>query len=70
MAVSLLKPPNGVFRSETAKNLTAIYLTGIPQRTVMQRSWPLVKANGFILVSECLPGIISAPSKPVKYTKG
>jgi hypothetical protein len=27
----------------------------------MQRPWPLVKGNGFILVSECLPGIISVP---------
>jgi hypothetical protein len=25
MAVSLMKPPNGGFRSETAKNLTEIY---------------------------------------------
>jgi hypothetical protein len=29
---------------------------------VVQRSWPLVKGNGFILVSELLPGIISASS--------
>jgi hypothetical protein len=28
----------------------------------------LVKANGFILVSESLPGIISASSKAVKYS--
>ena len=41
--------------------------------TAMQRPWPLVKGNGFILVSECLPGlpgIISAPSKAVGVTKG
>jgi hypothetical protein len=36
----------------------------------MQRPWPLVKANGFILVSESVPGIISAFSKAFKYTKG
>jgi hypothetical protein len=30
----------------------------------------LVKASGFILVSEFLPGIISASSKAVKYTEG
>ena len=29
--------------------------------------WP---SNGFILVSEFLPGIIPAPSKAVAYTKG
>ena len=36
----------------------------------MQRPWPLVKGNGFILVSVCLPGIISASSKAVNYPKG
>jgi hypothetical protein len=30
----------------------------------------LVKANGFVLVSECLPGIIAASSKAVKHIKG
>jgi hypothetical protein len=68
MVVSLLKPPNGDFRSETAKNLKAIYLTDIFQR-VMSRPWSLVKGNDFILVSECLPGIISASSKAVKCGK-
>jgi hypothetical protein len=38
----------------------------------MQRPWPFVKGNGFILVSEYLPGFISVSSKVVKYinTKG
>jgi hypothetical protein len=76
----LLDPGCG-FKSETDKKLTAMGLTGIPipQRTqvsvrvtAMQRPWPLVKAkaSGFVLVSECLPGIISASSKVVKCTKG
>jgi hypothetical protein len=30
----------------------------------------LAKVNGFILVSECLLGIISASSKAVKCAKG
>ena len=30
----------------------------------------LAKVNGFILVSECLPGIIPASSKAVKCIKG
>jgi hypothetical protein len=29
--------------------------------TAVQRPWPMVKGNGFILVSECSPGIISVP---------
>jgi hypothetical protein len=33
----------------------------------MQRQWPLVKANGFILVSESSPEIISASSKAVNF---
>ena len=77
MTVSLLKPPNGGFRSETDKNLMAIYNGHFPTDTsvrsgvtVMQRPWPLVKANGSILVSESLPGIISASSKAVNYIKG
>jgi hypothetical protein len=50
-------------------------VTTIPQRTqvsarsgvaVLQRPWLLVKGNGFILVSECSPGIISVSSKAVK----
>ena len=32
--------------------------------TVVQRPWPLVKGNGFILVSECSPGIV-LPQYPV-----
>ena len=32
--------------------------------------FPLVKVNGFILVSESLPEIISASSKAVNYIKG
>jgi len=36
----------------------------------MQRPWPLVKGNGFILVQGRLPGFISAPSKVVIVTKG
>ena len=68
------RPLHGRFGSETDKNLTAIYLTDIPQRTQvsvrMQRPWPLAKVNGFVLVSECLPGIISASSKAVKCAKG
>jgi hypothetical protein len=35
-----------------------------------ERLLPLVKGNGFILVSEFLPGIISAPSKVAKCIKG
>jgi hypothetical protein len=46
--------------------------TAITQRTkvksvrsgvtfITQRPWPLVKGNGFILVSECLPGTILVP---------
>ena len=40
--------------------------------TVMYRPWPLTKGSGFIpvLVSVCLPGIISASSKGVKHVKG
>ena len=71
------RPLHGRFGSETAKKLTAIYLTDILQQTqvsvrvtVMWRPWSLVKVNGFILVSECLPGIISASSKAVKCIKG
>jgi hypothetical protein len=33
-------------------------------------SVPRAKVGGFILVSECLPGIISAPSKVVVVTMG
>jgi hypothetical protein len=40
--------------------------TANPTITVMQRPWPLIKAKGFILVSESLPVIISACSKAVK----
>jgi hypothetical protein len=50
------------------------YLTAIPQRkqasvrsgvAVMWRPWPLAKGNGFVLVSEFLPGNIPASSKLV-----
>jgi hypothetical protein len=71
------RPLYGVFDSETAQNLTAMYLTvnghsptDVSVRsglTVMLRPWSLVKANGFILVSECLPGVTSAYSKAVNY---
>ena len=84
MAVSLLKPPNGGFRSETAvsevkrpkingyifngnSSTDASVRSGV---TVMQRPWSFVKTNGFVLVSVCLSGIISAFSKAVNYPKG
>jgi hypothetical protein len=70
MAVSILKPEvkrtlHGRFGSETDKNVAAICSTDIPQRTQVSVRVQLVKANGFVLVSECLPGIISASSKAV-----
>jgi hypothetical protein len=74
MMVSLLKPPHGGFRIETAKKLMAIYLTDIPNG----RKCPF-GCNGNVtavvvgqiqrlysgIISESLPGIISASSKAV-----
>ena len=59
------RPSHGGYGSETVKNITAKCNGHSPTDTsarsvvtVMKRPWPLAKGNGFILVSEWLPGTV------------
>ena len=72
-------PVRGRFTRKTDKILYQLHATAIGHSSadtsarsgvkVVHRPWPLAKGNGFILVLMCLSGVISAPSKVVKYSR-